>query len=183
MDSFEWNKIFGAVLGTGLLVFALKIVGGGLFAAETPEKPGFAIAVADAGAAAGDKGAAAAGPAKSLGTLLAAADKDKGMAAIKACAGCHDFTKGGPAKVGPNLYDVVGRGIGTAAGFAYSDGFKAFAGKNWDYEALNTWLTKPSDYIKGTKMAFAGIPKAEDRANVLAYLGSLSDAPKPFPAP
>jgi cytochrome c len=180
MDSFEWNKIFGAVLGTGLLVFALKIVGGGLFATEAPEKPGFAIATAETGE--GDK-TADAGPAKSLGTLLAAADKDKGASAAKACGACHDFSKGGPAKVGPNLYDIVGRGIGSAAGFAYSDGFKAEAGKNWDYEALDKWLTKPATFIKGTKMAFAGIAKPEDRANVLAYLGSLSDAPKAFPAP
>ncbi|MDE2383866.1 MAG: c-type cytochrome [Alphaproteobacteria bacterium] len=182
MDSFEWNKIFGAVLGTGLLVFALKLVGGGLFTTEAPEKPGFAIATAEAQTA--DAGtAAAAGPAASLGALLAKADKDKGAATAKACAACHDFTKGGPNKVGPNLYDVVGRGIGTAAGFGYSDGFKAMAGKNWDYDALNAWLKKPSDYIKGTKMAFAGIGKDEDRANVLAYLASLSDSPKPFPAP
>jgi cytochrome c len=182
MDSFEWNKIFGAVLGTGLLVFALKIVGGGLFASEAPEKPGFVIAVADAGAAAGDKGAAA-GPAKSLGTLLAAADKDKGEAAAKACGACHDFAKGGPAKAGPGLYDVVGRGIGTFAGFAYSEGFKTMAGKNWTYEELDKWLQSPKDDIKGTKMSFSGIPDPAKRADVLAYLGSLSDAPKPFPAP
>ena len=182
MDSFEWNKIIGAVLGTGLLVFALKLIGGGLFASEAPEKPGFAIAAAEAPAADG-KGAAAAGPAASLGTLLAKADKDKGAATAKACQACHDFTKGGPAKVGPNLYDVVGRGIGTAAPFVYSEGFKTMAGKNWTYEELDKWLTKPSDDIKGTKMAFGGLSKAEDRANVLAYLGSLSDSPKPFPAP
>ena len=119
----------------------------------------------------------------SLGTLLAKADKDKGAATAKACQACHDFTKGGPPKVGPNLYDVVGRGIGTAAPFVYSEGFKTMAGKNWTYEELDKWLTKPSDDIKGTKMAFGGISKAEDRANVLAYLGSLSDSPKPFPAP
>jgi cytochrome c len=182
MDSFEWNKIIGAVLGTGLLVFGLKLVGGGLFHTEVPEKAGFAIAAVDAQA--GDASAATpAAPAVSLGTLLAKADKAKGEASAKACGACHDFTKGGPNKVGPNLYDVVGRAMGTAAGFTYSDGFKAMGGKNWDYDSLSTWLKNPKEYIKGTKMAFAGIGKDEDRANVLAYLASLSDAPKPFPAP
>jgi cytochrome c len=180
MDSFEWNKIFGAVLGTGLLVFGLKIVGSSLFHGEAPEKAGFAISTAEAQTA--DAGAAA-GPALSLGTLLAKADKAKGEASAKACLACHDFTKGGPNKVGPALYDVVGRPMGSAAGFAYSDGFKAMGSKAWDYDALSTWLKKPSEFVKGTKMAFSGIAKDEDRANVLAYLGSLSDAPKPFPAP
>jgi len=182
MDSSEWNKIFGAVLGTGLLVFSLKIVGGALFHGEAPEKAGFAIAVAEAQTA--DTSATpAAGPAVSVGTLLAKADKSKGEGLVKACMACHDFSKGGPNKVGPNLYDIVGRGVGTSAGFAYSDGFKAMAGKTWDYDMLNTWLKKPAEFIHGTKMSFAGIGKDDDRANVLAYLGSLSDAPKAFPAP
>ncbi len=181
MDNFEWNKIIGAVLGTGLLVFGLKIVGSSLFHGEAPEKAGFAISTAEAQT--DDAGAAAAGPAVSLGTLLAKADKAKGEASAKACQACHDFTKGGPNKVGPNLYDVVGRPMGGATGFAYSDGFKAMGSKNWDYDSLSTWLKKPSEFVKGTKMAFAGISNDESRANVLAYLGSLSDAPKPFPAP
>ena len=177
MDSFEWNKIFGAVLGTGLLVFGLKIVGGGLFTTEAPKTPGFAIAAAEAQTA--DAGGAAA--AVPIADLMAKADKTKGEATAKACMACHDFSKGGPNKVGPNLWDVVGRPIGAAPGFAYSEGFKAMAGKNWDYEALNPWLKKPSEYIHGTKMAYSGISNDQTRADVLAYLGSLSDAPKPLP--
>ncbi len=179
MDSFEWNKIFGAVLGTCLLVFGLKIVGGILFQGEAPEKPGFAIAAAEAPA----DNAAPAGPAVSIGTLLAKADKDKGANIAKACAACHDFTKGGPNKVGPELYGVVGRPMGTEAGFTYSDGFKAMGGKNWDYDSLNEWLKKPSGFIHGTKMAFAGIGNDQNRADVIAYLSTLSDSPVPFPAP
>ena len=182
MDSSEWNKIFGAVLGTGLLVFSLKIVGGALFHGEAPEKAGFAIAVAEAQTA--DTSATpAAGPAVSVGTLLAKADKSKGEGLVKACMACHDFSKGGPNKVGPNLWDVVGRPMGSVAGYAYSDGMKAMGTKPWGYEELNTWLLAPSAFIKGTKMSFGGIKKDEDRANVIAYLASLSDSPKPFPAP
>jgi cytochrome c len=179
MDSFEWNKIFGAVLGTGLLVFGLKIVGGTLFHGEEPEKPGYVIATASAETpGTGGEPAAAAVP---LPVLLAKADKDKGMAKAKACLACHNIEKGGANKVGPALWDIVGRPMGAAAGFAYSDGFKAMGGKNWGYEELDMWLKAPKEYIPGTKMAYSGISKDDERANVLAYLASLSDAPKAFP--
>jgi len=180
MDSFEWNKIAGAVLGTGLLVFGLKIVGSGLFSGEAPVKPGFVIATADASA---DAKPADTGPAVSLGTLLAKADKASGEAKAKACQACHDFTKGGPNKVGPALYGVVGRKIASMDGFTYSDGVKAMNVKTWDYESLNAWVKNPKAVAAGTKMAFGGIAKDQDRADILAYLGSLSDTPVAFPAP
>jgi cytochrome c len=180
MESFEFNKIAGAVLATGLLVLGLKNFGGELFHAEAPEKPGFAIAVAEAGATGGDAAAPAAVP---LPVLLAKADKDKGMASAKACVACHDFTKGGPNKVGPALYGVVSRKMGTEAGFAYSEGFKAMGDKAWDFDALDAWLKAPKEYIKGTKMAFGGISNAQDRANVILYLDSLADTPVPLPKP
>ena len=178
MESFEFNKIAGAVLATGLLVLGLKNLGTEVFKSEAPEKPGFAISIAEAQASAG--GAAVA--AVPLPVLLAKADKDKGMASVKACTACHDLTKGGPNKVGPNLWDVVGRKMGAAPGFVYSDGFKAMGDKTWDFDSLNAWLKAPKELIKGTKMAFGGIGNDQDRANVLAYLDSLSDSPKPFPA-
>ena len=181
MDSFEWNKIAGAVLGTGLLVFGLKIVGSGLFAGETPAKPGYLIATAEAQSA--DAKPADAGPAVSIGTLLAKADKANGESKAKACAACHDFSKGGANKVGPALYGVVGRKIASADGFAYSDNLKSMNAKTWDYEALNGWIKNPKAMAAGTKMAFGGIAKDQDRADILAYLASLSDAPVPFPAP
>jgi cytochrome c len=181
MDSFEFNKIAGAVLGTLLLVLGLKNLSGVVFHSEAPEKPGFMIAAAEADT--GEAKPADAGPAASIGTLLASADKAKGEATAKACAACHDFTKGGPNKVGPNLWDVVERPIASEAGFAYSEALKAHTDKTWTYDALNTWLLSPSADFKGTKMSFSGLKKDTDRANVIAYLASLSDSPKPFPAP
>jgi cytochrome c len=178
MSSLEFNKIAGAVLATGLLVLGLKNVGSELFKTEAPEKPGLMIAVAEAQTA--DAGTAAVVP---LPVLLAKADVSKGMAGSKACAACHNFEKGGANKVGPHLWDVVGRKVGSAEGFVYSDGFKAMGDKAWDLEMLDAWLKAPKEYIKGTKMAYAGIRNDQDRANMVAYLNSLSDAPKPLPQP
>ena len=180
MDSFEFNKIAGAILGTGLLVLGLKNLGAEVYRTEVPEKAGFAISVAEAQTDAKPDAPVVMVP---IGKLLASADKTKGETGAKTCAACHDFSKGGPNKVGPNLWDVVGRPMGSVAGYAYSDGMKAMGTKPWGYEELNTWLLAPSAFIKGTKMSFGGIKKDEDRANVIAYLASLSDSPKPFPAP
>ena len=181
MDSFEFNKIAGAVLGSLLLVLGLKNLSGVVFHNEAPEKAGFMIAAAEADTAGAKPAEAAA--AVPIGKLLASADKAKGEATAKACAACHDFTKGGPNKVGPNLYNVVGRPVGTEPGFTYSAGFAAMAGKNWTFDELDHWLKKPSEDIKGTKMAFGGISNAQNRADVIAYLSTLSDSPVPFPAP
>ncbi len=180
MDSFEFNKIAGAVLGTGLLVLGLKNFGGELFHTEAPEKPGMIIEVADATAPSDGGTPAAAVP---IALLLAKADVAKGADAAKACGACHDFTKGGPNKVGPNLWDIVERPIGSAPGFAYSDGIKALSAEKWTYEHLNDWLLAPKAMVAGTKMSYAGMKKDQTRADVIAYLATLSDAPKPFPAP
>ncbi len=186
MDSLEFNKIAGAFLGTALLVLGLKTFSGEIFRAEAPEKPGLLIEVAEVAppaAAGGDTGGGAATPALSLGVLLAKADVAKGQAGSKACMACHSFEKGGANKVGPHLWDVVERPMGSVEGFSYSESFKAMGAKPWGYDELNAWLKAPKEYIKGTKMAYAGISKDQDRANVIAYLASLADTPKPFPAP
>ena len=181
MDCFEFNKIAGAVLATALVVFGLKELSSVVYHTETPEKPGYAIEVAEAGSS--GEAQAATGPAVSLGTLLASADATKGTGGAKACAACHDFTKGGPNKVGPNLWDVVDRPIGAHSGFTYSDGLKARAAEKWTYEALDAFLKDPKTATPKTKMVFAGVKKDQARADIIAYLASLSDAPKPFPAP
>ena len=185
MDSFEFNKIAGAVLGTALLVFGLNELSKIIYHAPKPEKQGFAVEVAEAASGTGEAAddTAAAAPAESLGTLLASADATKGQAVFKACAACHDASKGGPNKVGPNLWGIVGRNHGIHEGFAYSDAMAALKDKPWDYEALNTFITNPKAAIPGTKMGYGGLKKDADRANLLAYLQTLSDSPVPFPAP
>lgn len=181
MNSFEFNKIAGAVLGTALMAFGLHSLAGIVYDTKMPEKPGFAIEVADAG----DHGEAAeeAAPAATLGSLLASADAAKGEAGAKACMACHDFTKGGPNKTGPNLWGIVMRNHGSHEGFAYSDALKAMAAEPWSYEALDAFLKAPKAAIPGNKMAYGGVKKDQARADLIAYLATLSDSPVPFPAP
>lgn len=184
MDSFEFNKIAGAVLGTALVVFGLNELSKIIYHAPKPEKQGYAIEVAEAAPAAADATAGApAEPTESLGAMLASADATKGQAVFKTCQACHDGSKGGPNKVGPNLWGVVGRMHGSHEGFAYSDAMAALKDKPWTYEALNTFITSPKTAIPGTKMGYGGMKKDSDRANLLAYLQTLSDSPVPFPAP
>jgi cytochrome c len=180
MNSFEFNKIAGAVLGTALMVFGLKGAADIIYHSEKPEKPGFAIDVADAATGGGTDGGTAA---VSLGTLLAAADPKKGEAASKACAACHTFPNGGPNKVGPNLWNIVERPHASHEGFPYSEAMKAKAPAPWTYEALDAFIKDPKGAVPGTKMTFGGLKKDTTRADLLAYLATLSDSPKPFPAP
>lgn len=182
MDSFEFNKIAGAVLGTALFAFGLSNLSGIIYHAEKPEKPGFAVEVAEA-AQGGEATGHGEQPQMSLGAMLAAADPAKGQAVAKACAACHDFTKGGPNKTGPNLWGIVGRNHGVHEGFSYSDALKALSSEPWTYEALDAFLKAPKEAIPGNKMAFGGVKRDADRANLLAYLATLADSPVPFPAP
>ncbi|WP_395685519.1 c-type cytochrome [Aestuariivirga sp.] len=183
MDSFEFNKIAGAVLGTALLVFGLSELSKIVYHTDKPEQQGFAVAVAETEGEASEATEEAAAPAESLGKLLASADATKGQAVFKACAACHDPSKGGANKVGPNLWGIVGRNHGIHEGFSYSEAMAALKDKPWDYEALNAFLISPKTAIPGTKMAYGGLKKETDRANLLAYLATLSDSPVPFPAP
>ena len=178
MDDLAFNKIAGAVLGTLLFVMGLGIVSNGIFSHEKPAKAGYELAAAEAPGKA--EAAAPATPDEPLPVLLAKADPVKGEASAKACTACHSFEKGGAAKVGPPLYGVVSRAKGSIAGFAYSDGMKAKGG-NWGYEEINAFITNPKAYVSGTKMGYAGEKDAGKRANSLAYLRTLSDAPVDFP--
>ena len=182
MDSFELNKMAGALLGTVFFVFSVGLMSDALFSKEAPEKPGFIIEAAEGDAPATGEAAAAPAAAEPISPLLAKADPVAGEAVFKKCGACHSGDKGGANKVGPNLWGIVGRPMAAHEGFNYSASIKEFsAGKNWDYEGLSAFVTKPKAYIKGTAMGFAGLAKAEDRANLLAYLRTLSDSPVPLP--
>jgi cytochrome c len=178
MDSFEFNKIAGAVLGTLLATFGLHILAEEIFHPERPATPGFAIAVAESGGEAAGGGQAAAVP---VATLLQTADPAKGQAATKPCLACHSFEKGGQNKVGPNLWGVVERPIASHEGFAYSDALKAKSDQKWTFELLNDFIHDPRSFAPGTKMTYAGMKRDSARADILAYLRTLSDNPAPFP--
>jgi cytochrome c len=181
MDSFEFNKIAGAVLGTALAILGLKQLSGIIYHGEAPEKQGYAIAVAEPEEAA--TGGEAAGEAKPICVLLASASAENGMAEFGKCKGCHSVSNDGKNGTGPGLWDVVERPMSAHAGYTYSEAMAGKTAEKWTYENLNAWLLAPKTYIPGTKMAFGGIKNEAKRADVIAYLASLSDSPKPFPSP
>ena len=174
------NMGVGALLGTVFVLMSVSIASEGIFHSEAPEKEGFAIVAAE-GAAEGGEEAAGAGEAAvtPIATLLASADAGAGEAVFKKCQACHSGEKGGPNKVGPDLWDIVGRKKGSHAGFAYSDGLKN-AGGEWTYDDIFKYLANPGAMIPGSKMAFR-LPNPEQRAQVIAFLRTLSDSPKPLP--
>ena len=183
MDSFELNKIIGAILGTLLFVMGVGFLAEAIYQPAHSIGPGYDLpeAVADTGT--GDTTGGPAAAPVDIGTLLAKADAKAGEAASKKCQSCHDFTKGGPNKTGPNLYGIVGEKIADVPGFAFSDALKAHSAETWDYAKLNEWLISPKAYAPGTKMTYAGDKDDADRANIIAFLSTLSASPVPFPAP
>jgi cytochrome c len=178
MDSFEFNKMAGGLLGTLLFVMALGIVSEAVFSEAKPAKPGYAlpgeVAATEAPAA---SAAAAVAP---LPERLAKADVKKGEADTKPCQACHNFEKGAGAKVGPPLYGVVERPKGSIAGFGYSDAMKAKGG-DWTDQDLDEFISNPKNYVNGTKMAYAGEKDPMKRADIIDYLHTLADKPIPLP--
>lgn len=177
MNSFELNKILGAVLGTCLILLALSIAAGAVFAPHKPDKPGYAIAAKEES---GGKEEAKKEPSQPIEVLLANASAERGQAAAKQCQACHTFEKGGPNRVGPNLYDIVGHERGEGRNFNFSQAMKSKGG-TWTDDELNKFLANPRGYIPGTNMTFAGLSRDQQRADVIAYLHTLSDNPKPLP--
>jgi cytochrome c len=180
MDSFEFNKIAGAVLGTLLFVMALSVVSGGLFTPAKPAIPGYDLpSAAPEGA-----GAPAPEPTVPLPELLAKADPDVGKKNAAICSTCHSFGKGEPSKpTGPNLWGIIGRVHAADKDFDYSQANRDLGakGEKWTYDAIFNFIKNPRAYMSGTKMTFAGMSSPEDRAAVLAYLRTLSDNPEPLP--
>jgi cytochrome c len=180
MDSFELNKIIGAILGTLLFVMGVGFLAEAIYhpsangaGYELPEPEG-----GDHGNGGGEET-----PVVAIGTLLASADATQGAEQAKKCTSCHDLSEASENKTGPGLYDVVERVIGSHPGFAYSPVMQEHQAKGdtWTYDNLNQFLTAPKAFAPGTKMLFGGIKNDQDRANLIAFLSTLSASPKPFP--
>jgi cytochrome c len=178
MKHYRFNQIAMAVLGALLLIFGTKTLINIAFEEHEPEKPGFEVATKQ-GEKAGEKPAVAAG--SDLPALLAKADAAKGETTAAICKACHAFEAGAPSPIGPNLHDVVGRKIASVEGFNYSPALKAHAGEVWSYENLNHWITNPQAFASGTTMAFPGLPDAQQRADVIAFLRTKTSNPPPLP--
>lgn len=185
MDSFEWNKIIGSVLGSLLFMVAVNLISQAIYYAPPPAKPGYVVPGVVASTGTGEAAAAtatAAEPLPDFASVIPMANAMNGAMIAERCAACHDWTKGGPNKIGPNLYGVVGRPRATHPGFDYSPAMKARGG-NWTYADLFQFLKQPQVFIPGTKMTFGGLPRPQDRLDVIAFLRMQADQPAPLPPP
>ena len=181
MDSYEFNKIAGAILGSVLLILGVKNVADVIYATHAPDKPAYVV---EGVAETGSQETAAEKPAEvPMSQMMAQADAAKGQTVMKKCAACHTWDKGGKNKVGPNLYGILGRAAGSVDGFKYSSGMQARAGEigAWSYDTLGEFLAGPKKFIKGSAMALA-VKKPNQRADVIMFLRGQSDAPMDLPA-
>ena len=179
MDSFEMNKVAGAVLSAGIIAMVVGFAGNALVKPPVLAKKAYIVQGVEAPSAGG-----APKPAEELppvGPLLASANAQHGQDVAKVCSACHTFQKGQAPGVGPNLFNVVGGPHAHEQGYSYSPAMAALKDQKWDYDHLNAVLAHPQQTIKGTKMTYAGLPKPQDRADVIAFLRSLSDSPQPLP--
>ncbi len=180
MDSFEWNKIIGAVLGTAIFIFVIRLVAENVYETEKPAKPGYTVEGVTEETAGG--GAPVEETVPDWGTVLAKADVAHGKTVSAKCEQCHDLTAAKVNKIGPALYNVVGRPRATVPGFSYSSAMQSNH-EPWTYTLLFKYLKSPATMVPGTKMTFAGLSRAEDRIDLIAFLRSNSDNPVAIPPP
>ncbi len=180
MDSFELNKIIAAILMVALLVIGIGKLSNVIFHVEKPEIPGYSVEVDQTAVVSSEISSQPAEDKIDIAALIALGDITTGEKVFKKCAACHSIVKGGKNNIGPALYNVVGREVGAVGDYKYSKALAAH-GKAWTFEELNGYLLKPAKWIKGTKMAFAGLRKEKDRASVILYLNQNSDNPLPLP--
>ena len=178
MDSFEINKIVAAVLMVALLIIGIGKLSNVIFHVEQPKTPGYKVEVDQIATKSSSKKATE--EKIDIAALMAKGDVALGEKVFKKCAACHSIVKGGKNNIGPALYNVVGRKTGILTDYKYSKALASFD-KEWNFEELNGYLIKPAKWIKGTKMAFAGLRKEKDRASVIKYLNQNSDNPLPLP--
>ncbi|MDA9769338.1 cytochrome c family protein [Candidatus Pelagibacter sp.] len=179
MDSFELNKIIAAILMVALLVIGLGKIADGVFHVKKPKNPGYKVEV-ESQLASSTSQAAEVEEKIDIASIMALGDVVSGEKIFKKCAACHSIKKGGKNKIGPALYNVVGRAVGGVDDYKYSKALAAY-GKEWTFEELNGFLQKPASYLKGTKMSYAGLRKEKDRASVIKYLNKNGDNPKLLP--
>ena len=179
MDSFELNKIIAAILMVALLIIGIGKLSNVIFHVEKPEKPGYAVDVEEA-TTVSTSTKASVEEKVDIAALMAMGDVTIGEKVFKKCAACHSIVKGGKNNIGPALYNVVGRKTGVVSDYKYSKALASYD-KEWTFEELNGYLIKPAKWVKGTKMAFAGLRKEKDRASVIKYLNQNSDSPLPLP--
>ena len=182
MNTYDLNKIAGAVLATALFIMGMQELSGILYKGNKPEQLAYSVEIEDTQG--GDTEAVTEeAETISMAVMLAGADVDKGAKVMKKCAQCHTWDKGGAQKIGPNLFDIVGRKVASVDGFNYSDALIAKGAEigTWSYEAIDAFVQSPKKFAKGTKMVFPGIKKVSQRADLLLYLRDQSDAPKEIP--
>ncbi len=176
MDSFEVNKIIAAVLVVFLVVFGIGKFSDIIFHVEKPKTSAYKIEVSTATTTQTSNTEQSV----DISALLAMGDVDHGKNVFKKCSACHSVNKGGKNKIGPALYNVLGRNVAALGNYKYSKALAGY-GKSWTFEEMNGFLTKPTAYIKGTKMAFAGLKKEKDRASIILFMNQNSDSPLPLP--
>ena len=180
MDSFEINKIVAAILMVALIVIGIGKLTDIIFYVEKPETPGYVVEAEQLTSASAQQNSETIEEKIDIAALMALGDIATGEKVFKKCAACHSIVKGGKNNIGPALYNVVGRKVGVISDYKYSKALTDYD-KQWTFEELNGYLIKPAKWIKGTKMAFAGLRKEKDRASVIKYLNQNSDNPLPLP--